>query len=334
MTNTAVSDQLPPPEMTGSAARVAHMRNWVEQLEADIARLQVERDTLWKAIAVLDPDGKVPFGPIELSPFASTGVSPAVTGTPSAATPKKRPAKTKAKSKPAATQSGSKHDYVKVAEIARAAHAAGLPMAKAVGEQFGTSPVMSSWLVTEARRRGLDVPSGRGQRTATVTQISTAPSSPNPAAPNPVAPKRNWPEIAGHIVEFRDAGVSVTDAIAKLYKVPTSTAKNWMTRCREQGLGKPLVANLKVIEDNTIDDQSTAVYNASEVAGFYLEAIRTNRRPIQFVADSFGIDKAQAVSWVRQARLDGELPATSFEPQLPEPERRAILETQKPEPVA
>lgn len=255
--------------MSGSAVWVAHMRNWVEQLELDIAQRQVARDTLWKAISVLDPDGKVPFAEPSSPPTAL-------------ADPVAKPRAAK-KAKPA--------------------------------------PKV-------AKRRGR--PPGSGKKSAapvdaTVTQISTARSAPKPATGG-----RDYVEIAKQIVEFRDAGLPVAPALAQLYSVPLSTSKNWMTRCRDLGLVPPLEANLKVVEDNTVNPGRLPPYDGAAVAAAYLEAIRDNRRPIQAVADTLGIDKATAIQWVRQARLDQQLPPAA-DPQLPEAERRALLDMSKPE---
>jgi|GEM_PF-4096958 len=349
--------------MTSSAARVAHMRNWIEQLEAEIARLMVERDTLWSAIAVLDPDAQVPVRdrtPVRESIPGRTGkrwptpeeVGAKIGAAMPAESPKPKAAKKSAPKPPATPARDVRTNQIntaaargrppleEIAAVYNAAKAAKKSTGQAMADHFGVplsttnnwpSALRKAGLIADERGPGR--PPGAPNKPkpaadAQVTQISDAPSR-KPGGP--VA--RDYVEIARHIVEFRDAGVPVAPALSKMFKVPESTAKNWMSRCREQGLVKPLVANLKVIEDNTIGDQSTAVYNAREVASSYLEAIRTNRRPIQHVADSLGIDKQTALGWVRQARLDGEL-APDGEPQLPEEERRRLLDMSKPEPVA
>lgn len=341
-----VTIDTPPPDMSGSAARVAHMRNWIEQLEADIAQLTMQRDALWKAIGVLDPDSKIPFAPLDVTPAVITTATPSRTS--SNAATKKPKADEPPTTRPPITARDARATQIstaaargrppleEIAAVYLAAKAAKKAPGPAMAEHFNVpSSTVSNW-PTALRKAGLIGNRGRGRPAgspnkpkpagdAQVTPISSAKSA---------TPKRDWAEVAARIIEFRDQGVSVQEAIAKLYKVPTSTAKQWMKHCRESGLVKPLVAGLKVLEDNTAIDNSTAVYSAREVATAYLDAIRTNLRPIQHVADSLGIDKSTAVSWVRQARLDGELPATSIEPQLPEEERRKLLDMSKPESIA
>jgi transposase-like protein len=215
-----------------------------------------------------------------------------------------------------------------VARVYNKARANDQPTTQALIDEFGSpESTVRNW-VGAARKAGL--------LDATVTEITTAPGTKpkGPASQGGRRPAVNYVEIAQVMVELRDAGANVHSEIAKRYDVPPSTAKNWMARCREQGLIKPLTAGLRVVEDNTIDpDQSaTAVYDGRAVAEQYLTAIRENSRPIQSVADLFDIDKQLAAQWVRRARADGELPPAA-EPQLPEQERRAMLDATKPESV-
>lgn len=330
MTNT----QLPPPEMTSSEARVTHMRSWVDQLEVDIARLTVQRDVLWQAIAVLDPDAVSSWQPqpkvwpsaAEVGERIDAASTPVVPEHP--ARPKSKPAKKPAKKAAASPavpvkRSGSKYDYAKIAVAANAAVRAGTAAREAVRRLHpGISDAMAAWVITEARRQGhLILRAERGG--ARPREVKT---------PAQVAPAhgRNWPEIAAHIIEFRSASVPVAAGLAKLYRVPESTARNWMTRCREQGLVPPLSANLRVVEDNTTP-AGHGVFDPNLVAKAYLDAMRAGRRPVQTVADQFDVTKDVAQEWVGLCRTLGLLPPAG-EPQLPEAERRELLDFQ-PVPV-
>lgn len=316
--------------------RIAQLCEWVEDIDRDITRLQSERATLCATIVALDADHDAvttnPPAPVS-SPALAAGLAPrhpARREPAERSTPPKKPKaqrNLKLVTDAAPASSGSKYDYARIAQVANAAAAAGTSVREAITELYpDISTPMAGWVVGEARRRGHQISKAR-QGASRPRAVET------PAQAKP-AHGRDYPEIAKHVIELRDSGVAVAPALAKLYKVPESTAKNWMTRCRDLGLVPKLVAALRVVEDHTTSDEpTTAVYDAAKVAEAYREATRTNHRPLQFVADTFGIDRAQATNWVRQARLDGALPSAA-EPQLDEVERRRLLDMSKPEPVA
>lgn len=52
----------------------------------------------------------------------------------------------------------TKYDRDKVVRVATEAHDAGKPMAKTVGEAFGISKAMGQYLISDCRRRGMEIP--------------------------------------------------------------------------------------------------------------------------------------------------------------------------------
>lgn len=278
----------------------AQLQAWIDELGDEIAVLSTRRYKLIDALNALN---------VSPAPAPAAAVKVKV---------QREPAK---RTSPANQRRRSKYDLAAIAKAARDGVKVGTSARDAVQALYpSASHQMVGWLMTRARKEGFEMPASRPGRSvhpsapeATVTAISAAPSAPSLGGRQPTV---NYVEIA--------------QLIAKRYGIPPSTAKNWMARCREQGLIKPLTAGLRVVEDNTVDpDQSAAaVYDGRAVAEQYLAAIRQNTRPIQSVADLFDIDKQLAAQWVRRARADGELPPAA-EPQLPEQERRAMLDATK-----
>lgn len=346
---------LEPPAVTDQ--RVATMLGWLDELDVELSRLEVERAVLRHAIETLDHGGTalasraltttgntsasmvITSFPPKAIEASSSEAPPALASRRQADAARKKAARERRRTGTPATKQAnppgqSKYDYAEVARIAVAAQRNGAPMARSVADAFGTTEGMGGQLIIEARKRGLDIPklSQGGRKPAAapnVTEISTARSAP----PKRRGPVIDYPEIARHIIELQTAGKPLQQGIMGLYKVPMSTARQWIRSCREQGLVKPVDANLRVVEDNTIDNSNAGEYVAELVANSYREALRENRRPVQYVADSLNVDKATAIEWVRRARADGALPPAA-EPQLPEEERRALLDIPKPEPVA
>lgn len=145
--------------------------------------------------------------------------------------------------------------------------------------------------------------------------------------------KPDLKQLADEMVELRTAGVrSVAREISIKYKVPESTAKNWMAAARGIGLVPVQRANLKVLEDNTGPEGAERKFDAARLAECYLQEIRAGRRPVMAVMDEFNVPRRVALTWITRARAEGALPP-AHEPQLPEEERRAILAEYKPEPV-
>lgn len=151
--------------------------------------------------------------------------------------------------------------------------------------------------------------------------------------PGPRSDKPDYPVIAAEVIRMRAAGESVATGLAAKFNVPLSTSKNWMHRCIELGLLPKEDARLRVVEDNTVTDAIGVAYDGPAVAASYLEATRAGVRPVQNVADHFGVDRTVAADWIRSARDVGLLPPAN-EPQLPDGERREILNAYKPEALA
>lgn len=151
--------------------------------------------------------------------------------------------------------------------------------------------------------------------------------------PGPKSDKPDYPVIAAEVIRMRATGESVATGLAAKFNVPLSTSKNWVHRCIELGLLPKEEARLKVIEDNTVSDTTEVAYDGPAVAASYLEAVRAGVRPVQNVADHFGVDRTVAADWIRRARDAGLLPPAN-EPQLPDGERREILNAYKPEALA
>lgn len=141
--------------------------------------------------------------------------------------------------------------------------------------------------------------------------------------------------IAADIVALRAAGTPIYAALAAKYRVPDSTARNWPGKCRRLGLlADEKHVPLRVVEDNTGPaDEDAIPFDAQLVAEPYLGAIRLGKRPVQTIADRFNVDLQQARRYITGARDVGALPPVT-EPQLPDAERKALLDEYKPEPVA
>lgn len=214
-----------------------------------------------------------------------------------------------------------------IAAVINTARAEGRATGAAISEAFGVFDSTARNWIARARKAGLVDDN--------VTAITSAPSASKVKGPTQLGGRRpsvDYAAVAACMIELRDAGLSVQDGITKKYGVSVSQAKNWMARCREMGLVPKSVAGLKVIEDNTIT-ATTAVYDGPAVAAAYLEATRAGVRPVQNVADHFGIDRTVAAEWIRLARNSGLLRPAN-EPQLPDGERREMLNAYKPEALA
>lgn len=161
-----------------------------------------------------------------------------------------------------------------------------------------------------------------------------APSRPSAKPAAGRAGGLDYAAIAADIVALRAAGTPVHTALAAKYGVPESTAKNWPGRCRQLGLLSDEPARLRVVEDNTGPAVEDAIpFDAQLVAETYVGAVRLGKRPVQTVADRFNIERPMAAWYITQAREVGALPPQN-EPQLPDAERKALLDEYKPEPVA
>jgi transposase len=324
---------------------VAAIRRSMAELTVQIdeyiaARYKLARLLVDFGIEDPEPAGKMTITVMTGTSGGGTGrrtptppLTPPVSPPPSKAKTGRSQAKTRAR--PATYR--KRPPLEEVARVYNEARAAGRSTTQALIDAFGgTESTVRNWPAAARNAGLLDTPTPN----ATVTKISDAPSAqPAPKVKGPAQlggrrPTVDYLEVAKLIAELRAAGANVQDGIAKHYKVPPSTAKNWMARCREQGLVKPLVAGLRVVEDNTVDETKPDVeYNAEAVAEHYRQAVRQNLRQVQYVADQLKIDRSTAMEWIRRARADGALPPAA-EPQLPEDERRAMLDSSKPETVA
>lgn len=190
--------------------------------------------------------------------------------------------------------------------------------------------------------RAATVPRVRAERTkgvpAKAARAKPAPASkpaPKPSSPSsPSSSKIDYHAIADEIGVLRAAGRPVSAGLAAKFRVPETTTRNWLTKCRTLGLiGDAKDPPMRVVEDDTGPVGDPVQFDAGLVAETYLAAFRANRKPVQAVADRFNIDREGATGFIARARAEGALePAGS--PQLPAAERREILDAYKPEPAA
>jgi hypothetical protein len=106
----------------------------------------------------------------------------ALDGAPEPEAPPPAPPVSESETRPRGGQPGnanrSKYDYAEIARVARAALDAGRPMMPDVAAEFEVTPATANWLITEARRKGHDIPR-RGQRRGQQwAQPTSAPSAP------------------------------------------------------------------------------------------------------------------------------------------------------------
>jgi hypothetical protein len=176
-----------------------------------------------------------------------------------------------------------------------------------------------------------------------VKPSATKPKAPKPNAkaapiPRPPATKPSgrptavdYAAVAADIVALRAAGTPISPVLAAKYRVPESTARNWPARCTKLGLlADEKHTPIRVVEDHTGPDGDPIPFDPALVAETYLGAVRLGRRPVQTVADRFNLSHSMAVAYVAKARRMGALPPAN-EPQLPDAERRAILDDYKPQ---
>lgn len=196
--------------------------------------------------------------------------------------------------------------------------------------------------------------------------------------PGPAGNTPDYPTIAAFINDLldREPRASITPAVVAHFGVPTTTAKNWMTRCRKlqligyKGMRGPAPKTRftpapvpvpdvamsseepeepdvlddepdtvdTVDDDNELDEQPTSVDlgnlpDPQQIKADYLDAIRAGKRAIETLANDYLCDRAAVMVALNALRAAGELPPVN-EPQLPQDERRAILEEYRPEPAA
>lgn len=234
----------------------------IEQLELHIAELdalmvatRVERDRASAALVALR--GEV---------AAVLPSSPAAT----------KPAPVKKTVAKAAAGRTSKYDWEEIARVCRSAHAVSMSMNAAVAEALGVNATTANWLVTQARKRGFDVPTARtGARPATAKRNGVSARVVGPA---------HRPQTTN------DGARNVTISLAP----PTSVI---------------------IVEDDSADESpSVPCPSLGDVAKLYLEAEEAGQKPIQVLAERFEVDRAHAQDWVTACRSHGFLPSRD-EPQ-------------------
>lgn len=151
------------------------LKSWINELNGQIGMLTEQRDMLASTLAILDgsafDDAPAPPKNVGGRPRAALTPDEALEARRASDRERKKNQRRGIKAPPKPGAGGtSKYDYAEVASVARAAHDRGEPMGQAVATRFGATPVMGSWLVREARRRGHDIP-GRQSKPTNVTPL-------------------------------------------------------------------------------------------------------------------------------------------------------------------
>lgn len=153
------------------------LQQWIDEIDNRTEELSLQRGALTAALTAISWQPIIVDAP---APPKNVGGRPRAALPPDEALEARRASDrerkknqrhgVKAPPKPGAGGT-SKYDYAEVARIAHVAHDRGESMSHAVVARFGVTPVMGSWLVREARRRGHDIPSRQKPATTNVTPL-------------------------------------------------------------------------------------------------------------------------------------------------------------------